>query len=54
MADDFTFEPFESQTKLNHALSVEVPSLLSANQLIDLVRDPFFIVVHFCVLWIVF
>ncbi|BAT85267.1 hypothetical protein LR48_Vigan03g216400 [Vigna angularis] len=39
MADDFTFEPFESQTKLNRALSVEAPSLLSANQLIDLASE---------------
>ncbi|XP_027918303.1 uncharacterized protein LOC114177223 isoform X2 [Vigna unguiculata] len=37
--DDFTFEPLEGQTKPNPALSVEVPSLLSANQLIDLASE---------------
>lgn len=39
--DDFNFEPFESQTKHNRGLSTEVPSLLSANQLLELVRGPF-------------
>jgi len=48
--EDFIFEPFESQTKHNHVLSSEVPSLLSANQLLDLVRDPFYVVLYFFIL----
>ncbi|TKY62611.1 EFR3-like cmp44E [Spatholobus suberectus] len=37
--DDFVFEPFESQIKHNRGLSTEFPSLLSANQLLELVLD---------------
>lgn len=39
--DDFIFEPFESQIKHSRSLSTEVPSLLSANQLLELACDPF-------------
>ncbi|KAK2417010.1 protein SEMI-ROLLED LEAF [Trifolium repens] len=38
--DDFIYELFESQLKQSPRLSTEVPSLLSANQLLELVFDP--------------
>jgi len=38
--DDLIFEPFENQTKHSRDLSPEPPSLLSANQLLDLVCVP--------------
>ena len=38
--DDFIYELFESHVKQNPRLSMEVPSLLSANQLLELVFDP--------------
>jgi hypothetical protein len=47
--DDFIYELFESQLKQSPRLSTEVPSLLSANQLLELVRDTFLSLVHFCV-----
>lgn len=50
--DDFIYELFESQLKQTPRLSTEVPSLLSANQLLELVCDSFFALVHFCVHWI--
>ncbi|XP_020212613.1 uncharacterized protein LOC109797106 isoform X2 [Cajanus cajan] len=37
--DDFIFEPFESQVIHNRGLSTEVPSLLGANQLLELILD---------------
>ncbi|XP_004493505.1 protein SEMI-ROLLED LEAF 2 isoform X2 [Cicer arietinum] len=38
--DDFIYELFESQLKQNPRLSMEAPSLLSANQFLELVFDP--------------
>ncbi|CAK8543246.1 unnamed protein product [Lathyrus sativus] len=38
--DDFIYELFESQLKQTPRLSTEVPNLLSANQLLELVFDP--------------
>ncbi|XP_058738250.1 protein SEMI-ROLLED LEAF 2-like [Vicia villosa] len=38
--DDFIYELFESQLKQTPRLSTEVPNLLSANQLLELVLDP--------------
>ncbi|CAI8613975.1 unnamed protein product [Vicia faba] len=38
--DDFIYELFESQLKQTPRLSTEVPDLLSANQLLELVLDP--------------
>lgn len=52
--DDFIHELFESQIKHNPRLSMEVPSLLSANQLLELVCDAFLGLIHFCVHWVVF
>ncbi|XP_050911184.1 protein SEMI-ROLLED LEAF 2 isoform X2 [Lathyrus oleraceus] len=38
--DDFIYELFETQLKQTPRLSTEVPNLLSANQLLELVFDP--------------
>ncbi|KAF1897601.1 hypothetical protein Lal_00032358 [Lupinus albus] len=38
--DDSILDSFETQTKQNPGLSLEIPSILSANQLLDLVLDP--------------
>lgn len=45
--DDFIYELFESQLKQSPRLSTEVPSLLSANQLLELVCDTFLALIHF-------
>lgn len=45
--DDFIYELFESQLKQSPRLSTEVPSLLSANQLLELVCDALLALVHF-------
>ncbi|CAL0310588.1 unnamed protein product [Lupinus luteus] len=38
--DDSILDAFETQTKQNPELSMEIPSILSASQLLDLVLDP--------------
>ncbi|OIW05216.1 hypothetical protein TanjilG_14769 [Lupinus angustifolius] len=38
--DDSILDTFETQTKQNPGLSMEIPSILSASQLLDLVLDP--------------
>lgn len=45
--DDFIPDSFESQMKNNSRLSTEVPSLLSANQLLELVCDDPFLTLIF-------
>lgn len=46
--DDFIYELFETQLKQTPRLSTEVPDLLSANQLLELVCDTIFSLIHLC------